>query len=227
MSENYSRRQWLKSTLSLGGVVAGAVVSSSAQAFTDACLITPPQTEGPFYPIKDQADKDNDLTAVKGKTVKAKGEIVYISGQVLDEKCNPVPKALVEIWQACESGRYNHPGDPNTTAKLDPNFQYWGKALTDSEGRYEFKTIRPGAYPASSSWWRPPHIHYKVTAFGFHGLTTQLYFAGEALNDKDHILLGLEPAERERVVIALVDAGTGETKAMKGVFDLTLRRVQG
>lgn len=209
--------------------MAGVVASRAGAAgiLGDACLRTPDQTEGPFYPIKDQADKDNDLTVVKGKAVRALGEIVYIRGQVMDDKCHPIPNALVEIWQACATGRYNHPGDPNK-AKLDPNFQYWGKATTDKEGRYEFKTIKPGDYPASATWQRPPHIHYKVHALGFHDLTTQLYFAGDALNEKDLILNDLTPAERERVVIPLEDAGAGfEPKAKRGVFDLTLRRVGG
>jgi protocatechuate 3,4-dioxygenase beta subunit len=138
----------------------------------------------------------------------------------------PVPNALVEIWQACATGKYNHPGDPNP-AKLDPNFQYWGKAITDANGKYDFKTIIPGHYPASANWERPPHIHYKVHALGFHELTTQLYFAGHPLNDRDLILQDLKPAERELVLMETIDAGPGfEPGAKKGVFDLSLRRVQ-
>lgn len=209
-----------------GGFVVG-VVASQAKAITDACLITPAQTEGPFYPVKDQKDKDNDLTLVKGGIVRAKGDIVYIEGLVVDEKCVPVPKAVVEIWQACVSGRYNHPGDPNT-APLDPNFQYWGRAVTDGNGRYDFKTIIPGAYPASETWMRPPHIHYKVHAFGFKELTTQLYFAGNPLNDTDEILLALKKEERERVIIPLEDAGVAsEPGARRGRFDLTVRKARG
>lgn len=222
-----SRRQLLRNSLSLGGIVAG-VASAKAMAsgiLTDACSKTPPQAEGPFYPIKDQADKDNDLTVVKGKTVPAKGTIVYIYGTVVDDKCTPVANALVEIWQACASGKYNHPGDPNP-AKLDPNFQYWGKATTDANGKYDFKTIIPGHYPASNTWERPPHIHYKVHALGFHELTTQLYFAGDPLNDKDLILQGLKASERELVIMETTDAGPGfEPGAKKGTFDLSIRRV--
>lgn len=162
--------------------------------------LTPKQVEGPFYPIVDQVDKDGDLVYIKGSSTQALGEIVIVEGIVTDQHCAPVKNALVEIWQACHTGRYNHEADPNT-AELDPNFQYWGKAITDAKGFYRFRTIIPGAYPADTGWDRPPHIHFKISALRHRELITQMYFAGQELNSKDLILQDLSAADQDKVIV--------------------------
>ncbi|MES2856407.1 MAG: intradiol ring-cleavage dioxygenase, partial [Bdellovibrionota bacterium] len=73
---------------------------------------TPPQTKGPFYPVRKEIDQNTDLTIRDGAPRRAKGQVIYVNGQVLGTDCLPVEGALVEIWQACESGRYDHPNDP-------------------------------------------------------------------------------------------------------------------
>ena len=113
------------------------------------CPLTPPQTEGPFYPIANQLDEDNDLTFVTGRAGKAQGQVIYVVGQVWDRQCRPLKDARVEIWQASAQGRYRHPGDQGNPVPLDQNFQGWGDSLTDKEGRYLFKTVHPGQYPAA------------------------------------------------------------------------------
>lgn len=194
--EKLSRRNLLKRAGIVGGIAA-----VSGKALADACgNLTPAQTEGPFYPIQDQADKDTDLTTVKGKTEMARGEIVYLKGTVVDENCRPVKGALVEIWQACDTGKYNHPSDPNS-AELDPNFQYWGRMVTNEMGEYQFKTIKPGAYPATNTWMRPPHIHFKVHLRGYEEITSQLYWKGHPLNVNDRILQSLSQADRDKVLV--------------------------
>jgi len=160
---------------------------------------TPSQTLGPFYPTVAQKDKDFDLTKVDGRDGTAKGEIIEISGSVYDTDGNPIEDATVDIWQANAAGRYSHPHDSNT-APLDPDFQGWAIVPSGNEGQFKFRSIKPGAYPASKNWSRPPHIHFKVTKKGYHELTTQMYFPGEPLNEKDGILQKLEPEERELVV---------------------------
>ena len=209
-----------RKVLTLGMGVAGALIGKAAVAKVCSSL-TPAQTEGPFYPMRDQADKDSDLTRVAGRSEEAEGQKIILAGQVQDDKCQPVEGALVEIWQACHTGKYNHPGDPNP-AKKDPNFQYWGRSLTNQEGRYSFKTIIPGEYQASTNWVRPPHIHMKVHRRGFQELTTQVYFEGYANNKTDRILLGLSPEERAKVVIPFENDSRG---LLLGQFDITIKGV--
>ncbi len=188
-------------------IILGSLAAAT-QAFAQlkgVCAPIVQQPEGPFYPVKDQVDKDNDLIIVKGARAQAAGQIILVQGNVTDQNCQPVAGVLVEIWQACATGKYNHPSDPNT-AKLDPNFQYWGKAVTDAKGVYGFRTIVPGAYPADKTWMRPPHIHFKVQKLGYHELITQMYFAGAKYNETDLILKRLPLAEQKRVVVPLQQA---------------------
>ena len=203
----------------IGGLVAATKVFGQIGS---VCMPMAPQTQGPFYPVKDQPDKDNDLVLVKGKTGQAVGQIILVQGQVVDQSCNPVAGVLVEIWQACATGRYNHPSDPNPAA-LDSNFQYWGKAVTDVRGIYAFRTIVPGAYPADKTWMRPPHIHFKVQKLGYHELITQMYFAGAKYNDSDLILKAL-PADQQKKVVVPLQTMTGYSMPVAN-FNISLNKV--
>jgi len=207
------RRKVLKSLMMGTGALFAA--SSVAQ---DICGITPEQTEGPFYPIEDQADKDWDLTRVKGRTLSATGEVVLVKGVVQDENCKPIKGAMVEIWQACHTGKYNHKADPNP-AKLDLNFGYWGRSISNEKGEYLFKTIIPGAYPATNTWTRPPHLHFKIHLRGFEELTTQMYFKGNSFNRTDRILNNLTKRERELVIVEIRKIGNKKI----GEFNLSLK----
>ena len=221
--ENISRRHLLLSSVTLGALAV--THSAFGQTIADLCGLTPKQTEGPFYPVKDQADKDNDLTIIRGASAVAKGQITYLSGIVSDENCAPIRNAVVEIWQACASGRYNHPGDTSGNP-LDHDFQYWGKSTTDAKGKYDFKTITPGHYLAEPTWMRPPHIHFKIHAKGFPTLTTQMYFAGNKYNETDLILNEIAAGDRDRVIVDFKSVNNPqEPDAQKGLFDITLKRV--
>lgn len=200
--ENLSRRNLLKNLTTAGSALALAPLAAKAAPLCEPT--TPRQTQGPFYPTADQIDKDTDLTQIAGSPVPASGRVIWIEGIVQDQNCNPVKDAFVEIWQACASGKYNHPGDPNP-APLDPHFQYWGIAKTDEFGSYSFKTIYPGAYPANATWMRPPHIHFKVHKWGYRELITQLYFEGEPDNEKDLILEAIAEPLQELVVRPVVN----------------------
>jgi protocatechuate 3,4-dioxygenase, beta subunit len=218
-----TRRELLRKSVLGAGI--GALVVGSSSSLANVCLgLTPDQTEGPFYPISEQLDSDNDLTFVKDNSVHAEGEVIYLAGVVTDGDCKPVKGALVEVWQACKSGKYNHPGDPNPAA-LDPNFQYFGRSLTNDAGEYLFKTIRPGAYPAASNWMRPSHIHVKVHVMGFEELTTQMYFKDDQWNDKDLILQSLPLAERNRVIVDF-SQDKKDDKPL-GRFDIRIKKVVG
>lgn len=203
-------------------LVAGAIGATSLHAVGQMCAPTVEQPEGPFYPIRDQLDKDNDLTQISGNPNSAEGQIVFLRGVVTIDRCLPVAGALVEIWQACHTGKYNHPGDPNP-AELDRNFQYWGRTVTNQKGEYLFKTIKPGSYQANATWERPPHIHMKVHLRGFHELTTQIYFAEEQdLNDRDLILRQLSTQDQNDV---LVDFQPNHRDELFGTFNISLNRI--
>jgi protocatechuate 3,4-dioxygenase beta subunit len=136
----------------------------------DLLLKTPADHEGPFYPVTKQQDIDNDLIHVKGQTGAAKGDVLNLSGVVINTRGETEGNVIIEIWQTDPRGRYKHPGD-STPGERDPNFQYWGAAITDADGTFFFKTIVPGAYEP-----RPAHIHYKVLRDGEVILTSQIYF---------------------------------------------------
>ena len=148
---------------------------------------TPHEEVGPMYPVKKPIDRGYDLTVNPANGQRAAGQILYLSGRVIDTNGKPIAGAMVELWQTNEHGRYKHPADPNP-AQLDENFDGWGFAITDAEGGWKFKTIKPAAYPASApGWWRPPHIHFDVTT-DYCRMCTQMYFPGEPLNDKDLLI---------------------------------------
>ncbi|NOZ54223.1 MAG: hypothetical protein GXP08_14020 [Gammaproteobacteria bacterium] len=191
------------------------------------CGSTPQESEGPFYPRNRQQEHDIDLTIIKGRSTPASGKIIIISGHVVDEQCQPIPAANVEIWQANAWGKYNHPRDKNNPSRIDPNFQGWGVMMTNDSGYYQFKTIVPGAYPVNPIWTRPPHIHFKVSAKEYVELTTQLYFAGQSLNEQDQLLMRLSRPERERVITRLSPNGTAVERGgglPKGQFNIVLKR---
>ena len=213
-----NRRDILKK----GGLLSLGLFSVGlARAAEAAGIVTPAQTEGPFYPVVDQVDKDVDMIHVQGHGGTAKGQVIRVGGTVQDAEGNPLANTQVEVWQACHSGKYNHPDDTNT-AELDPDFQYWGRTTTDAKGRYAFLTIKPGAYPADSTWTRPPHIHFKVAAPGFRSLTTQMYFEGDALNEKDRILRALKPEGRKAVTVKFTQAPGNQ---LQGTFDIVIGRL--
>lgn len=223
----FERRKFLKFGL---GTAAGSMVfgALTPKALAQACTgtVTPSQTAGPFYPGESKFQVEGDLTRVPGATVRAKGDVVYIKGRVLDEQCLPIKNANVEIWQACETGKYNNPNDPNPAA-LDPNFRYWGEVFTDDLGEYMFKTIRPGAYPADVDWMRPPHIHFKISALGYRDLVTQMYFKGDPLNEQDLILQQTPARERDQLIVEFISSpATLEPNTQIGEFDITLRAVR-
>jgi protocatechuate 3,4-dioxygenase beta subunit len=193
----------------------------------ETCPTTPPQTEGPYYPpqtqIQAQADTDNDLTQIKGEAGKPKGQILYVMGRVRDSQCRPIEGAVVEIWQASENGRYRHPRDSDNPQPLDPHFQYWGKSVTDKEGRYSFKTIKPRAYSIGPGRMRPSHIHFKVSHPSVHDFITQMYFVGDPYQDKDGILNNLPRAQRDLIIVPM-EQPTPEYEQDSKIarFDLTL-----
>jgi len=190
----FSRRHMLGLALGAGGLAASGRLGA---AFAEALKRTPGEILGPFYPVIKPVDQAADLTVIPGKPGRAAGQIIHVMGRILNVDGQPVRGARVELWQANTYGRYTHPSDTNP-APLDPNFEGFAVQSTDAEGRYRFKTIKPGAYPATADWMRPPHLHFEVTG-KINRLVTQMYFPGEPLNDKD-ILLRQVRANRDGAI---------------------------
>lgn len=222
MGTEFSRRTLVTKGLTAAGGVVGLMVGRRAAALT--CKPTLPQGEGPFYPEGD-LDRDSDLTFLVPGGAVAKGERIFVSGVVTDQNCEPIRDALVEVWQACISGKYNHSGDTNNLA-LDPNFQYWGRARTDADGKYVFKTIIPGHYPIGGGVYRPPHIHFKVHAAGFQSLTTQMYFNPESYEDLEikKVVKKWNDYEKVSPSLQVLFAKTLGAESKVGKFDITLRK---
>ena len=191
-------------------------------------LVMPPQTlsevTGPLFGHDDIGPNDNDLTRQHdGEPI---GERMIVSGRMLDENGRPIPHALVEIWQANAAGRYRHRVD-NHDAPLDPNFTGCGRALTDSEGRYRFTTIKPGAYPWRNHYnaWRPAHIHFSLFGRGFlQRLVTQMYFPGDPLLPYDPMFTSVpDEKARHRLIGAFDWENTVPEYAIAYRFDIILR----
>jgi protocatechuate 3,4-dioxygenase beta subunit len=179
----------------------------------------------PVYGADDLGKLDNDLTrnaVVNGEPL---GERIIVTGRVLDEGGRPVRNTLVEVWQANASGRYVHKTDQHD-APLDPNFLGAGRCMTDNEGRYRFKTIKPGAYPWGNhpNAWRPNHIHFSLFGDYFGSrLVTQMYFPGDPLLAYDPIYQGTPEDARERMISSFSMDVTEEGYALGYVFDIVLR----
>ena len=154
------------------------------------------------------------------------GERIIVRGQVTDEDGRAVPNTMIEVWQANAAGRYNHPGDSHD-APLDPNFSGEGRVFTDSDGWYQYLTIKPGAYPWGNhaNAWRPNHIHYSLFGAGFATrLITQMYFPGDPLLALDPIFHTVpDPAARDRLVSTFDLDVTRQDYALGYRFDVVLR----
>ncbi|WP_447965054.1 dioxygenase family protein [Nitrospira sp. Ecomares 2.1] len=256
-----SRRTLLKRGMGIFGLLAGGFsgASSLAEILKEP---TPRQTLGPFFP--DEGDpidairenhaigipisqaNDQDLTFVKGRRGKAKGQVIYLKGKVLSAKSGkPIPHTAIIMWSASASGRYNHREDNGmlkfphpTTGEIihrtyDAYFQYWGQAVTNEQGDYWFKTIVPGFYPIDleAGLYRPSHLHFQLVPPGHPKLVTQLYFRGDQipnneLNQKllpmDVVILdaGLTTIDLERVIVDYAPDTSGEmSDGLVGRYD--------
>ena len=205
-----------------------AYVSSVARAPREPLIVLPEtltERSGPVFGHGVIGETDNDLTQ-QHEGGEALGERLLVHGRVLDEDGKPVRGALVEVWQANAAGRYRHKVD-NHNAPLDPNFSGAGRMITDTEGRYSFKTIKPGAYPWGNhpNAWRPAHIHFSLFGAGILSrLVTQMYFPGDPLQRLDPIFNSIPDADaRQRLVSRLDMEWSQPDYALAYAFDIVLR----
>jgi protocatechuate 3,4-dioxygenase beta subunit len=180
---------------------------------------TPQQILGPYFPMEINPVTSGDLTSIGRDAGQALGEIVEISGQVLNLEKEPVRGVRILIWQANCFGRYAHPND-FTEAPLDPNFQGFGEVRSDESGSYRIRTVKPGAYPAIDGWTRAPHIHFEVHG-RFERLVTQMYFPDEPLNREDRFL---SSSQRPDLLIARLVPSDSNLPARPLRFDIILVR---
>ncbi|WP_112943094.1 protocatechuate 3,4-dioxygenase subunit beta [Rhizobium sp. UBA1881] len=182
---------------------------------------------GPVFGHTMIGELDNDLLhnfAKPGES--AIGERIIVHGQVLDERGRPQAGVLVEFWQANAGGRYRHKKE-SYLAAIDPNFGGCGRAITDEDGRYCFRTVRPGAYPWPNGVndWRPAHIHFSIFGHGFsQRLITQMYFEGDPMIWKCPIVGTIPDKAAIEQLIAPMDWGNTipmDSRAYR--FDIVLR----
>lgn len=180
---------------------------------------------GPLFGGASVGPLDDDLTRNGMKNGEPLGERIVVTGQVLGEDGHPLPDTLIEIWQANAAGRYVHSADRHH-APLDPNFFGAGRCASDANGRYQFRTIRPGAYPWANhpNAWRPSHIHLSLLGPCLASrLVTQMYFPGDPLLDLDPIYLAVPEHSRERLVAGFSIDVTEPEIALGYTFDIVLR----
>lgn len=180
-------------------------------------VLTPAQTEGPFYPNHLPLDTDNDLLIINDSTTPAIGEICHLSGRVMSPSGEPVRNSVVEIWQADNNGCYLHTGSDNRD-KQEKNFQGFGRFTTNDKGEYYFRTIKPVAYKP-----RTPHIHFAVYRNGQRVLTTQCYIRGHELNENDVVLKGMkDSALRKLLMVDFKPLPSGKLAEFGAQFDIVI-----
>ena len=164
---------------------------------------TPSQTVGPFFAPALGPGRTDLAEGVRA------GERIVIEGRVLDGDGQPVPDAMLEIWQADAQGRYGGDG-----------FFGFGRALTDARGGYRFTTIQPGPVQGPGGTLQAPHVCLTIFARGLlRQLSTRIYFAGDAANETDPVLGSIVDPSARRTLLAR--AGDGPSRAYR--FDVILQ----
>ena len=207
----YPRRTFIRHSISL------APLFCLSGLMAESLSLTPRQTEGPFYPDKLPLDTDNDLIILNNSLTPAVGTVAYLTGVVTDIKGKPLRNTLVEIWQVDNNGVYLH-SKGGSRAKLDSNFQGYGRFMTDSKGKYFFRTLKPSPYSG-----RTPHIHMSVSAKDQKKFTTQCYVKGEPRNQTDFILKRVkDPKARESLIVPFAPVKGSKVGEVAARFDIVL-----
>jgi protocatechuate 3,4-dioxygenase beta subunit len=212
-----SRREF--GVAAAGAALSAGLKATGAHAQT-ALRPTGQETLGPYYPVRAPASNDSDLTHYPGRHGRALGQVIELTGRVLDTAGRPLPRAALTIWQANAGGRYTNPVDHNPVP-IDPNFLGVASFRVGRDGSYRLRTVRPGPYPEPSGTIRTPHIHFDVTNADYR-LVTQMYFPGESLNATDLLLSTLAARHRDpRAAICNAAAGS-EPGVLAFTWDIVL-----
>ena len=150
----------LVSIIMIGGVLGIFVWPNPViQNPSFACALTEGNPQGPYY-IAGAPYKEKLGEALEGQKI-------IISGQVLNQNCDPIPEAIIDVWHTDSNGNYYF-----------QDFTLRGKIKADENGQYKLETRFPGKY-SEAGLMRPAHIHVKVSAPNLSSHTTQLYFEGD------------------------------------------------
>jgi len=182
------------------------------------------ELSGPLFGHNPIGGTDNDLT--RQHAGEPMGERIIVAGRVLDEDGRPIPRTLVEVWQANAAGRYFHRKDDHA-APLDPNFSGAGRTITGEDGTYRFVTIKPGAYPwrNHANAWRPAHLHFSLFGPCFISrLVTQMYFPNDPLMPFDPVSQSISDERARQRLVSRLDLDLTQPEWALGYrFDIILR----
>jgi protocatechuate 3,4-dioxygenase beta subunit len=211
-----TRRQFIR------GAAVSAATLAAPGAFAQA-LATAVTGDGPYYPDRLPLDTDNDLLILNDKLTPAVGEITHFTGRLFAESGAPVRSAVIEIWQSDVNGSYIHTQGRND-GKLDANFQGYGRFLTDAEGRYYFRTIKPTPYTLQGQF-RAPHIHVAVSKAGKRIMATQALVKGHEANKGDLIVERIKDPQLLETLLVEYKPLPGSTLGeLTANFDIRLGR---
>ncbi len=206
------RRQFLRQ------LAWGSALFTVPGLFAEQLALTPPQTEGPFYPDTLPLDTDNDLVVMNDGLTPAVGEITWLSGRLLTPAGSPIRNATIEIWQCDSTGVYLHSKTGGDKARRDSNFQCFGRFVTGSTGEYVFRTIKPVPYPG-----RAPHIHLAVKRKGRKELISQCYIKGHPGNEKDGIWKRItDPRQRANVTVDFAPLAGSKAGELTAKWDIVV-----
>ncbi|MGP4017024.1 protocatechuate 3,4-dioxygenase subunit alpha [Saccharopolyspora sp. 5N708] len=163
---------------------------------------TPSQTIGPFFALPDGMLWEDGPEVVAADHAGA----FVLHGKLTDGNGDPVPDGLVEIWQADEQGRFDHPDDPRPQSS---SWQGFGRCPTDSEGQFWFRTVKPGPLPTPGGATEAPHIDVTVLARGMlNRVVTRVYFPDEEqANAADPVLSEVDSARRGTLLATADERG--------------------
>ena len=162
----------------------------------ESLVAIPSQTVGPYLHIG--LDTEPRHGVMIGPNTP--GERVRLRLRVVDGAGDPLPDALIELWQADAGGRYVAVAD-HANPDRGEAFRGWGRRPTDKEGWCEFETIRPGATLAPDGRQQASHINVCLFARGMlRHVFTRVYFAGDPMLADDPVLALVPDARRSTLV---------------------------
>lgn len=198
------------------------------------CHLTP-SLAAHNYPGREGIISSNKLALPAGKSIYAKGELVYLSGRLFDTHCVPVSDAIIDIWQTNPAGNY---APSSRGERLDPypHFTGTGRAVTDNLGRFNFVTLFPGPYTVIirdekgriiRKEFHAPHINFHIVHQHFEPLDTEMFFSGDRRNTDDVDLQKLSPNVWPGVMAKVWPRNTDKPKdGLYGRWDITIPGMQ-